>query len=42
MGDNRNHSNDSRGGEIGLVDTRRVLGKVVLRIAPLDRFGTVD
>lgn len=42
MGDNRNVSNDSRGAEIGLVDTRRILGKVILRISPLDKFGTVD
>lgn len=42
MGDNRNVSNDSRGAEIGLVDTRRILGKVILRVSPLDKFGTVD
>lgn len=38
MGDNRNHSSDSRSSEIGLVDTRRVLGKVILRLFPFDRF----
>ena len=42
LGDNRNNSLDSRSHEIGMVDTRRVLGKVVLRIAPFDRFGTVN
>ena len=41
MGDNRNHSSDSRGTRIGLVDERRVLGKVICRISPLDRFGSV-
>ena len=38
MGDNRNHSSDSRSDSIGLVDTRRVLGKVILRIFPFDKF----
>ena len=42
MGDNRNVSNDSRGAEIGLVDTRCILGKVILRISPLDKFGMVE
>lgn len=41
MGDNRNHSADSRDARIGLLDTRRILGKVVLRITPFDRFGSV-
>jgi signal peptidase I len=42
MGDNRNHSTDSRSLLIGPVDQRRVLGKVILRISPIDRFGKVD
>ena len=42
MGDNRNHSADSRDARIGLVDTRRILGKVVFRITPFSRFGTVS
>ena len=41
MGDNRSNSNDSRGSDIGLVDTRRILGKVILRVSPFSRFGTV-
>lgn len=41
MGDNRSNSNDSRGSDIGLVDTRRILGKVVFRVTPLSRIGTV-
>lgn len=32
MGDNRSHSGDSRSLKIGLVDTRRILGKVVLQL----------
>lgn len=41
MGDNRSHSADSRAANIGLVDTRRILGKVVLRIGG-SGFGTVE
>lgn len=39
MGDHRNLSSDSR--EIGTVSVDSVLGKVMLRIYPFDRFGTV-
>ena len=42
MGDNRNNSKDSRHPDIGLVDSRRVLGKVILRVSPLSRIGTVE
>ena len=38
MGDNRNNSSDSRSDSIGLVDTRRILGKVILRIFPINKF----
>lgn len=41
MGDNRNHSMDSRTTEIGMVDTRRVMGKVALRFFPFDKFGAI-
>ena len=34
LGDNRNNSTDSRSASIGFVDTRRILGKVVLRLSP--------
>lgn len=39
MGDNRNHSLDSR--MIGTVPEQYILGKVYLRLLPLDRFGGV-
>ena len=42
LGDNRNNSLDSRSNEIGMVDTRRILGKVLLRVSPLSSFGDVD
>ena len=41
MGDNRNHSNDSRGSQIGCVDTRFIFGHVLFRLTPLSDFGTV-
>ena len=42
MGDNRNNSADSRDVYIGLVDQRRILGKVIFRLFPISRFGTVN
>ena len=42
MGDNRNHSNDSRDDRIGCVDTRYIIGRVVFRISPLSVFGFVE
>ena len=40
MGDNRYNSTDSR--EIGPIDIDTILGKVVLRFFPLNKFGGVD
>lgn len=42
LGDNRSKSADSRSEKIGLVDTRRILGRIVVRLTPFTRFGTVD
>ena len=42
LGDNRNHSSDSRFRPISFVDERRVLGKVILRLSPFDKFGSVS
>lgn len=41
MGDNRNNSTDSRDNRVGLIDVNNIVGKVYLRIAPIDRFGGV-
>ncbi len=41
LGDNREVSLDSRSSEIGLVDTRYVLGKALCRIFPLGEFGSI-
>ena len=40
LGDNRLDSTDSR--NIGYIDTRKILGKVLFRFAPLDSFGIVN
>ena len=39
MGDHRNNSTDSR--HIGTVDEDAVIGRVILRFFPFDKFGTV-
>lgn len=41
MGDNRNASTDSRRDTIGMIDTRCILGKLILRIWPLREWGRV-
>ena len=41
MGDNRNASTDSRSDRIGMIDTRCILGKLVLRIWPVRSAGRV-
>ena len=42
MGDNRDHSTDSRSSTVGQVDERQVLGRVLLRLFPFSAFGTVE
>ncbi len=41
LGDNRNNSADSRYSAIGLVDVRRVIGKVLIRVLPFTKAGSV-
>lgn len=42
MGDNRNHSMDSRDStHVGIIDERFVLGKVIFRVYPFNKIGTV-
>lgn len=41
MGDNRNHSTDSRDIQLGPIDTDYILGKAVLALWPMERFGAV-
>ena len=42
MGDHRNNSTDSRSELVGEIDTRFVIGKVVIRLYPFSKFGSVD
>lgn len=41
MGDNRNHSTDSRSNSVGLVKRNQVVGRAVFRIYPFNEIGTL-
>lgn len=38
MGDNRNHSEDSRTAMVGFISTSDIIGKVILRVSPFTKF----
>lgn len=42
LGDNRNHSTDSRTSYTGMIDSDIIEGKVVLCIFPFERFGRIE
>lgn len=42
MGDNRMNSKDSRSPEIGCVDERDLLGKIIFRITPIGSAGKIQ
>ncbi len=42
LGDNRNGSTDSRYTMVGMVDERYIVGRVLLRVLPITRFGAVS
>lgn len=41
MGDNRNHSTDSRSNSVGLVKRSQVIGKAIFRVYPFNEVGTL-
>lgn len=41
MGDNRNHSGDSRSLSVGTIDERCIIGKAYFRVRPLSKFGNI-
>ena len=41
MGDNRNHSMDSRFKDVGLIDNSNIVGKATLILYPFSRFGVI-
>ncbi len=42
MGDNRNISKDSRSEDVGSIKKKNIGGRVIFRIRPFSRFGTVN
>ena len=41
LGDNRNHSSDSRDPKVGVIKREDLLGRAWIRIWPLDQFGAI-
>lgn len=42
LGDNRNVSSDSRDPSVGNVSFKQIIGRVILRFYPFDRFGKLE
>lgn len=42
LGDNRDNSKDSRFDDVGLIKKDKIMGKVVFRILPISRAGTIE
>ena len=42
LGDNRNHSKDSRDPKIGVIKRSQIVGKVIYRIQPFDKMGSIE
>ena len=41
LGDNRNHSEDSRFADVGIVKREQIMGKAVFRFFPFTRIGRI-
>lgn len=41
MGDNRNHSSDSRDPSVGVIKRKDLMGRAFLRVYPFDKIGVI-
>ena len=42
MGDNRNHSSDSRDPSLGMIHKQYIIGRLLFRVFPLNKIGAVS
>lgn len=42
MGDNRNHSSDSRDPSLGMINKQYIIGRLLFRVFPLNKIGAVS
>ena len=42
LGDNRNHSSDSRTPSVGLIEKKDIIGRAWIRIYPFDKLGGIE